>query len=612
MSVKAAESPVAEQLNRIPASPGVYQMRDAAGSILYVGKAANLYHRVRSYFGAGQKLTPKMESMVSRVADIDFYVTSSEQEALILEATLIKRHHPYYNVNLKDDKSFPYLKISTNEEWPRVYSTRRLEPDGARYFGPFASARSLKQTLKVIKRIFPFRNCSRKITGTDTRVCLEYYLGHCVAPCIGAVNRREYDEVIKEVVLFLEGKQEKIVRELERKMKRAADELDFERAARLRDQVQSIRGVIEGQKIAATVRGEQDAIAFVRDRDQAYVQVFLVRNNRLTGRESFVLRGTRQEMPSRIMADFIQQFYSASPQVPPRLLLQHPPEDAGVIKEWLEAKRGGPVGLQVPRRGVKKQLIDIVAENARYGLEQLKIKQLSGPRVLEIALEEIERELGLLGLPERMEAYDISNIQGQSAVGSMVVFENGKSKPAHYRRFSIRTVAGADDYAMLREVIRRRFRRAAGAGPGGNGWTVMPDLVLIDGGKGQLNAAVAAMAALDVTSVPVVSLAKENEEIFLPGRPEPVVLSRSSPGLQLLERLRDEAHRFAVTYFQQVHRRRTFGSALEGVPGIGPKRRRALLRAFGSVRAIREAPVAELAAAGKITETLARAVKEAL
>lgn len=612
MSVKAAESPIVEQLNRVPASPGVYQMRDAGGNILYVGKAANLYHRVRSYFGAGQKLTPKMENMVSRVADIDFYVTSSEQEALILEATLIKRHHPHYNVNLKDDKSFPYLKISTGEEWPRIYSTRRLEPDGARYFGPFASARSLKQTLKVIKRIFPFRNCSRKITGTDRRACLEYYLGHCVAPCIGAVNHREYAEVIKEVILFLEGKQEKIIRELERKMKRAAEELDFERAARLRDQVQSIRGVIEGQKIAATVRGEQDAVAFVQDRDQAYVQVFLVRSNRLTGRESFVLRGTRQETPSRIMADFIQQFYSASPQVPPRLLLQHPPEDAGVIREWLGSKRGGPVSIQVPRRGVKKQLIDIVAENARYGLEQLKIKQLSGPRVLETALEEIEKELGLPGLPERMEAYDISNIQGQSAVGSMVVFENGKSKPEHYRRFGIRTVAGADDYAMLREVIGRRFRRAAREGSGGSGWAIMPDLVLIDGGRGQLNAAVAVMEALGVDQVPVASLAKENEEIFVPGRAKPIVLSRSSPGLQLLERLRDEAHRFAVTYFQKVHKRRTFGSALDGVPGIGPKRRRALLKAFGSVRAIREAPVAELAAAGKITETLARKVKEAL
>ncbi|MCH8864883.1 MAG: excinuclease ABC subunit UvrC [Chloroflexi bacterium] len=612
MSVKLADSPIAEQLNRIPASPGVYQMRDAGGNILYVGKAANLYHRVRSYFGGGQKLTPKIENMVALVADIDFYVTASEQEALILEATLIKRYHPRYNVNLKDDKTFPYLKISTTEEWPRIYSTRRLEPDGARYFGPFASAKSVKQTLKVIRRIFPFRNCTRKITGTDARACLEYHLGRCVAPCTGEVNRREYGQVIKEVILFLEGKQERIIRELERQMNRAAETLDFERAARLRDQVQSLREVIEGQKIAATVRGEQDAIAFAQDKDQAYVQIFLVRNNKLIGRESFVLRGTQQETPSRIMANFIQQFYSASPYVPPRLLLQYPVEDAGVIKEWLQGKRSGRVIIQTPRRGAKKQLIDIVAENARYGLEQLKIKQLTRPKVLEAALAEIEKELGLPGLPVRMEAYDISNIQGQAAVGSMVVFENGKSKPAHYRRFGIKTVSGVDDYAMLREVIGRRFKRTAREKGAADGWAIIPDLILIDGGKGQLNAALAAMAALGVTSVPVASIAKENEEIFLPGRVRPIVLARSSPGLQLLERLRDEAHRFALAYFKKVHRRRTFASAFDEVPGIGPKRRQALLKVFGSVRAVREAGVAELAAVGGMTESLARKVKESL
>lgn len=612
MGVKLADSPIAEQLNRIPASPGVYQMRDAGGNILYVGKAANLYHRVRSYFGGGQKLTPKIENMVTRVADIDFYVTASEQEALILEATLIKKYHPRYNVNLKDDKTFPYLKISTTEEWPQIYSTRRLEPDGARYFGPFASAKSVKQTLKVIKRIFPFRNCTRKITGTDARACLEYHLGHCAAPCTGEVNRREYGQVIKEVILFLEGKQERIIRELERQMNRAAESLDFERAARFRDQVQSIREVIEGQKIAATVRGEQDAIAFAQDRDQACVQIFLVRNNKLTGRESFELRGTRQETPSRIMANFIQQFYSASPYVPPRLLLQYPVEDAGVIKEWLQSKRGGRVIIQTPRRGAKKQLIDIVAENARYGLEQLKIKQLARPKVLEAALEEIEKELGLPGLPVRMEAYDISNIQGKAAVGSMVVFENGKSKPAHYRRFGIKTVSGVDDYAMLREVIGRRFKRTAREKGAADGWAIMPDLVLIDGGKGQLNAALAAMAAIGVTPVPVASIAKENEEIFIPGRVRPIVLARSSPGLQLLERLRDEAHRFALAYFKKVHRRRTFASAFDEVPGIGPKRKQALLKVFGSVRAVREAGVAELAAVGGMTASLARKVKESL
>jgi excinuclease ABC subunit C len=550
--------------------------------------------------------------MVSRVAELDFYLTSSEQEALILELNLVKRHHPRYNVRLKDDKTFPYLKISTNEEWPRVYVTRRPEQDGARYFGPFASARSIRQTLKVIKGIFPFRTCTRKITGTDSRACLEYYLGRCLAPCIGAVSRQEYAEVIRDVILFLEGKQEKIVQELERKMNRAAESLDFEKAALLRDQIQAIWQVIEGQKIATTVKGEQDVIAFAQDRDLAYVQVFFVRNNKLTGRESFVLKGTRHEEPRQIMTSFIKQFYASSPSLPALLLLQYPVEDRAVLKEWLHSRRGGGVSIQVPRRGIKKELVDTVAENARQGLEHLKIKQLAAPRALDAALAEIERELKLKRPPMRMEAYDISDIQGQAAVGSMVVFEKGKPKPAHYRRFRIKTVTGANDYAMLQEVLQRRFKRITKSGTSSpDSWAIMPDLVLIDGGKGQLNAALSAINGIEGL-VPIVSLAKENEDIYIPHRKEPVVLEKSSPGLQLLQRLRDEAHRFAIGYFTKVHRRETFSSALDGIPGIGPKRKHTLLKQFGSVGAIKEASVAELAAATGMSESQAKRIKEYL
>ena len=433
---------ITEQLNRLPHRPGVYLMKDTEGTILYVGKAANLHHRVRSYFSAGQKQSPKTRRMVARVAELDFLVTTSEQEALILELNLIKRHHPHYNVRLKDDKTFPYLKIDTGEDWPRVHVTRRLEPDGGRYFGPFASAKSVRQTLKVLKGIFPFRTCSKQITGTAPRACLEYYLGRCLAPCIGAVSRKEYAEVTRQVILFLEGKQEKVVKEIESRMNRAAEALDFEKAALYRDQVQALHEVIEGQKIATTVKGEQDVIAFAQERDLAYVQVFFTRNNKLTGRESFVLQGTRHEEPPQIMTSFIQQFYNSSPYLPPLLLLQYPVEDMAVIKDWLKSKRGTSVALQVPRRGNKKQLVDIAAENARQGLEQLKIKQLAAPKALDTALAEIEKELKLKGPPLRMEAYDISNIQGTAAVGSMVVFENGRSKPAHYRRFRIKTVSG--------------------------------------------------------------------------------------------------------------------------------------------------------------------------
>ncbi|MBM4448137.1 MAG: excinuclease ABC subunit UvrC [Chloroflexi bacterium] len=603
---------IEEQLNRLPESPGVYLFRDAEGTILYVGKAANLRHRVRSYFGAGQKLSPKLLKMVSRMADIDFYVTASEQEALILELNLIKRHHPRYNVRLKDDKSFPYLKLSLKEEWPRVHITRRLEPDGSRYFGPFASAKSVRQTLKVIKGIFPFRYCTKAITGTDLRACLEYHMGRCLGPCIGAVGRREYAGVIKEVIMFLEGKQDRVVKSLKDKMDRAAEALNFEKAALYRDQLQAIERVVEGQRIAAAVSGEQDVIAFSQDGDQAYVQVFFIRNSKLTGRESFVMQGTQHEEPPQIMAGFIKQFYSSSPNIPPRLMLQYPVEDVAVLKGWLQQKRGGRVAILVPRRGRRKQLVDIVAENARQGLEQLKIRQIATPKELEAAIAEIERELNLPRPPLRMEAYDISDIQGKAAVGSMVVFERGKSKPAHYRRFRIKSVPGANDYAMLQEVLRRRFKHLGEETAPADTWAIVPDLVLIDGGRGQLNAALAEMGGLGVMSVPVASLAKENEEIYLPGRAKSVILSRRSPGLRLLQRLRDEAHRFALGYYHRVHRRQTFASAFDGITGIGPKRKRALLKKFGSVQAIREASLEEMAATSGMTAKLARKVKESL
>ena len=590
-------------------------MKDAGGNILYVGKAANLSHRVRSYFGAGQKLSPKLQQMVSCVDDLDFLVTTSEQEALILELNLIKRHRPPYNVRLKDDKSFPYLKINLNEDWPRVHITRRLEEDAGRYFGPFASARSVRQTLKMLKGIFPFRSCFRVITGTDSRPCLDYYIKRCLGPCIGVVSREEYAEVIKQVILFLEGKQERVVRELESRMRRAAEALDFEKAALLRDQIQAVNRVIEGQRIAATMRGEQDVIAFAQDKDQACVQVFFVRGGKLIGRESFVLQGTRSEWPGQIMTSFVKQYYSSAPCIPSLLLLQHPLEDRATVENWLQGKKGGKVQIKVPYRGNRKQLVTIVAENAAQGMGQLKIKQLATPAALSAALAEIERELQLPCLPVRMEGYDISNIQGKAAVGSMVVFENGKPKSAHYRRFGIKTVQRTDDYAMLQEVLRRRFKRSSPKSGGiaaTDVWAILPDLVLIDGGKGQLNATLSAMNEVGAGLVPTASLAKENEEIFIPQKTAPIMLPANSPGLQLLQRLRDEAHRFALGYHQKVHKREAFVSVLDAIPGVGVRRKRVLLKQFGSAQAIREASLEELAAAKGMSKSLAQKVKEYL
>jgi excinuclease ABC subunit C len=604
-----ASNIIGEQLKQLPATPGVYLMKDRRGGILYVGKAANLRHRVRSYFQAGQKLTPKSRRMVAQAATMDFLVTSSEQEALILELHLIKSHRPRYNVRLKDDKTFPYLKIDLNEEWPRICITRRLVQDGGQYFGPFASARSVRETLKIVKRIFPLRHCARLRDGEGGRACLWYHIGQCLAPCLGSVSHQDYAEVVREVILFLQGKQERVIRELEKRMRRSAQTLNFENATRLRDQIQAIKQVIEGQHIATLVKGEQDVIAFIQEGNQAYVRIFFIRNSKLTGQEGFVLEGTQQEEPGQIMASFIKQFYHHSPYVPPRLLMQYPSADMAIIREWLQSKRGSRVDIRVPRRGHRKELLDMVLKNAEQGLKQHKIRQLAAPRALDQALKEIREELGLERQPLRMEGYDISNIQGKSAVGSMVVFEKGRPKPAHYRRFKIKTVPRADDCAMLREVLGRRFKRGQAAT---DTWSNYPDLVLIDGGKGQLNAARAAMTELGVAWVPTASLAKENEDVFLPGKAEPLTLERTSPGLRLLQHLRDEAHRFAIGYHLKMRRKVGLASALDDSPGIGASRKRALLRAFGSAQKIKEATEDALAGTAGISQSLARKVKEYL
>jgi excinuclease ABC subunit C len=606
--VAEAKNPtIAEQLKRLPHRPGVYIYRDVKKNVIYVGKAKDLHNRVRSYFQSPAKQTQKTQNLVGHITDIDFFIANSEQEALIMELNFIKQYRPRYNVMLKDDKSFPYLKIDVNEKWPRVYVTRRWEQDGGRYFGPFSNSGSVKQTLRILKRLFPLRFCSKDLNKTS-RPCLEYHLGHCLAPCTGNVRPEDYAQVIKEVTLFLEGKRDNVIKELQEKMNRASEAMDYEGAARIRDQIQSMHQVIEGEKIAAVIRGEEDVIAFVQEGDQAYVQVFFVRENKLTGREGFLMQGARQEEPQKIMTGFIQQYYSSSPQIPPLLLIQYPIEDKEVIRGWLKGKRGGAVDIIVPRRGVKKQLIDIAAENARLGLEQIKIKEIASGKSVDTALAELETDLKLPATPNRMEAYDISNIQGTSAVGSMVVFEKGRPKTSHYRRFRIKTVEGANDYAMLQEVLRRRFKRGEAAS---DTWSIMPDLVLIDGGKGQLNAVRAIFDELKV-NVPLASLAKENEEIYIPKRPKPIVLPKSSAGLQLLQQLRDEAHRFAISYFSRLHRKKSFASVMDGIPGIGPRRKNALLRQFGSVQRIREASIDELVAAAGVSSAQAKKIKEYL
>jgi len=604
-----------EQIRQLPESPGVYLMRDAAGDILYVGKASSLRNRVSSYFTSQHSLSPKTQQLVSKIHDIDFYIVSSEQEALILELNLVKQHSPQYNVRLKDDKSYPYLKITTNEEWPCISVTRRPTQDRERYFGPFANAKSVRHTLNIIKHIFPVRTCTKDINGKDTRPCLLYYIGNCLAPCTDAVSQREYRRLVKEVILFLEGKQEKIVRNLKKRMENAAEVLDFEKAASIRDQLQAIEEVIEGQRIAARVKGEQDVIAIASNKDFAYAQVFFIRNGKLIGREYFILQGTHSEEPEQIITSFVKQFYDSSTYIPPQLLIQYPIEDMEIIRNWLNSKRGGKVNIQVPSRGSKKQLMDIAIENAQQGMKQYKIKQISSETAVETALEEIKTALDLPDVPSRIEGYDISNMQGAAAVGSMVVFDKGRPKPAHYRRFRIKTVPGIDDYAMIQEVLRRRFKRGSERTTNtsiSDTWAILPELILIDGGKGHLNAARKVMKEMEVEYLPTVSLAKENEEIFIPGKSKPYIMPRSSSGLQLLQRVRDEAHRFAITYHKKVRNKSSFASSLDGITGIGPSRKRALIKQFGSVKGIKEASVEEIASIKGMNTGLAIKVKECL
>ena len=597
-----------QQLKALPAKPGIYLFKDKEDKVIYVGKAANLNSRVRSYFGAPSNLSSKVQRLVSKIQDFEFVVTNSEQEALILECNMIKKYTPRYNVRLKDNKTFPYFKIDINEDWPRVYITRCVQKDGARYFGPFASAGSVRKTLRLINKIFPFRSCSKRIEGKDKRPCLDYYIRRCLGPCTGAVEKQEYHDVINQVILFFQGKQELILRELNTKMKAAAQQLQFERAALLRDQINAIEEVIEGQRIAKTLQGEKDIIGLAQNEKQAYVELFSIRNNKLIGQDHFIMEGVKGESPGQIITSFVKQYYTSSSYIPPLILLQYPVDEPVVLSQWLEQQRGSRVKLQVPRRGAKKKLVDTVAENAAKGLQLARAKEMKA-EVISSGLQELKQKLHLPKMPRRIECYDVSNIQGALAVGSMVVLEKGWPKPAYYRRFRIKTVSGADDYAMIQETLRRRFKRGL---TGEGTWAIMPDLVIIDGGKGQLNAALELRRDFGLDSIPMVSLAKENEEVFIPDDPKPVNIAKDSPALHILQRARDEAHRFAISYHQKLRHKETIISTLDNIPGIGPRRKKALLKKFGSIQAIKEASSEELSQTEGITSAIAQKVKEYL
>ena len=617
------DSPILQQVRALPEKPGVYIMRDERGDVVYIGKARRLRDRVRSYFGSARSLEPKVYALSQTVKTIEHVVTNTEAEALHLEATLVKRHQPIYNVRLKDDKHYPYLKVDVQNPWPRVTITRRVENDGARYFGPYASAGSVRRTLDVVKKLFPWRSCTKEITGTDPRPCLDYYIKRCIAPCTAFCTPEEYREVIDQTILFLEGRSSEVKQHLKAEMERASDTLEFERAARIRDQLQAVERVTERQHMATTRHLDADVFALARQEDEACVQAFFVRGTVVADTDFFMLDGTKDASDKEILGAFLAQFYESATYVPRTVLLSVEPDDREYLEVMLRDARGTLVEVRVPERGELRGLVATAEENARESLRMHHVRWIADRDKTDSALSMLQEELDLPAPPQRIECYDISTIQGTSTVASMVVFKGGQPANSEYRRFRIRTVEGQDDFASMREVLTRRFkkiaerRRAELSGeqvelPEPSPWDEVPDLVIIDGGKGQLGAALDVMRDLGLRDVPVCGLAKQQEEIFVADVADSIMLPRTSEALYLVQRIRDEAHRFAITYHRKIRGKASTQSVLDTIPGIGPKRRRALMRKFGSVKNLRAASTEEIAATVGFTQRLAETVKRSL
>jgi excinuclease ABC subunit C len=623
---------ISQALKDLPNRPGIYLFKDAKGRLLYVGKAESLRDRVRSYFHDEALVGPKIRRVVEQAEQLEYILTESPVQALIWENDLVRKEQPRYNTKLRDDKHYPYIRINVQDPWPVARVTRRMARDGAKYFGPFPHASSVRQTLDTLSRLFPHILCNRTITGTDPRACLYLYINRCPAPCIGLIDNAAYRRIVDDMVRFLEGKDRRVMDDLRRQMDKAAENLEFERAADLRDRLKAAERVIEQEKLGYATLSDQDILGVAREGGQACLQVFFIRDGRLARRDPYFMVNAEGETDRDVLTAFVKQFYSQASEVPDELVLPEPPDEADAIRDWLKQTRGRAIRLSVPRRGEKRRMVELACKNATEALERMKSEWLADQEKTSQALLELQEYLQLPNTPRRVECYDISNIQGTNSVASMVVFEDGRPKRSEYRRFRIRTVEGANDFASHQEVLRRRFRRALepsevgrvtpGADSGAASdvrrqtpdvaWAQIPDLVIIDGGKGQLSAALEVMAELELSEIPVVGLAKENEEIFVKGRATPILLPRTSQSLYLVQRIRDEAHRFAITYHRSLRTKKSIKSALDEVVGVGPVRKRALMRHFGSLKAIQEAEVEDLMAIPGISRASAEAVKAAL
>jgi len=589
------------KLAELPDRPGVYLYKDAKSQIIYVGKAASLRSRVRSYFQESRVRDAKTDALVAQIRDLEVIVTGNELEALILESNLVKRHRPRYNIILRDDKHYPFLKLTTNEEYPRLVVARRVQKDGAAYFGPFYPATAMRETLRLVRQLFPLRTCRITIDGKKARPCLQYYIHRCNAPCTALETREGYDRTVRDVERFLEGKNDGLAQELTAQMETAAAEEKFEIAARLRDRVQALNTVRERQKIISTEDSDLDIVGLVRQGHDACVQLFFVRRGRLLGRESFFFDRLTGAGEGEILSAFLRQFYAREVVPPPEILLSEDVPEAELTGEWLTARRGGKVELSAPQRGRKRELVAMAEENAALALQS---HLLSRGNRTQAVLDELQRTLGLPEPPHRIEAFDVSTFQGGETVASMVVWQDGEMKKDDYKRYRIRTVTGTDDFAAMHEAVSRRYGRALETEG------VLPDLILLDGGRGQLGAGIKALEALGLDYLPMASLAKRAEEVFTPDRLEPLVLDLTSPALQALQRIRDEAHRFAITYHKKLRSRRTISSVLDQIPGVGPALRTSILKTLGSAKAVREASVGQLAAVPKVSPRLAERIHD--
>jgi excinuclease ABC subunit C len=592
------------------------------GKIIYVGKAISLKNRVRSYFHTDTGHDAKTRRLVRDITDLEWIVVGSELEALILEMNLIKKHRPKYNVRLKDDKRYPYIKVHWNEPFPKVTVTRQMEEDGSRYFGPYTSAWAVYQTLDVLRRIFPYLTCDREITGLDKRACLYYDIKLCNAPCIGAVNQAGYRQMISDLMDFLSGHSEGIVTRLEIEMQKASEEMRFEKAAALRDQLKAVQSIVERQKIVfATDYKDSDVLAMARADGEACVQIFFIRGGKLIGREYFILEGTEDTADTEVLSEFVKQFYTEAATIPQQVMLPEEIEEAKIIGQWLRSKRGGEkVELLVPKDGQPHELVQMAAENATETLQALRTQWQADTHKQEQALTELQTSLNLPVPPNRIECYDVSHTQGVATVGAMVVFEQGVPAKNLYRKFNIdsTSIGAPDDFASMEEMLTRRFRRWAASQetestPGSKpdaSFSFLPDLMIIDGGKGQLGRVVKVLEQFDLFGkVPVVGLAKQEEEIFFPHKSQPLMLARNSQALYLVQRIRDEAHRYGITAHRARRSKLGLASQLDSLPGIGPTRRKALLKHFCSMDKIREATIEELAAVKGMNRNAAESVK---